>query len=100
MGRLHLGISERQREPAIGAPPARQHDEDADRARRPLRDCLILDISDDGVRLYVGGLNVPDQFALLVGEDAVTERTYQVIWRRDREIGAKLVGPSTALSSL
>ncbi len=62
----------------------------------PLRDCLILDISDEGVRLYVGGLNVPDQFALLVGEDVVTERTYQVIWRRDREIGAKLVGPAAA----
>jgi hypothetical protein len=64
----------------------------------PLRDCLILDISDDGVRLYVGGLNVPDQFALLVGDDLVTERTYQVIWRRDREVGAKLVGPASALS--
>ena len=62
----------------------------------PLRDCLILDISDEGVRLYVGGLNVPDQFILLIGEDVVKECTYQVIWRRDREIGAKLVGPSSA----
>jgi hypothetical protein len=66
----------------------------------PLRDCLILDISDDGVRLYVGGLNVPDQFALLVGDDVVTERTYQVIWRRDREIGAKLLGPGAVPSAL
>ena len=62
----------------------------------PLRDCLILDISDEGVRLYVGGLTVPDQFILLIGEDVVKECTYQVIWRRDREIGAKLVGPSSA----
>jgi hypothetical protein len=62
----------------------------------PLRDCLILDISDEGVRLYVGGLTVPDQFALLIGEDVVTERTYQVIWRRDREIGARLVAPAAA----
>jgi hypothetical protein len=60
----------------------------------PLRDCLILDISDGGVRLYVGGLNVPDQFNLLLGEDVVSECYYEVIWRRDREIGAKLVSPS------
>jgi hypothetical protein len=63
----------------------------------PLRDCLILDISDGGVRLYVGGLNVPDKFNLLLGEDVVSECSYEVIWRRDREIGAKLVSPSLPL---
>jgi hypothetical protein len=60
----------------------------------PLRDCLILDISDGGVRLYVGGLNVPDKFNLLLGEDVVSECSYEVIWRRGREIGAKLISPS------
>jgi hypothetical protein len=60
----------------------------------PLRDCLIVDMSDDGVRLYVGGLNVPDQFALLIG-DGAKESRYQVVWRRDREIGAKLIGPAS-----
>ena len=60
----------------------------------PLRDCLILDISDHGVRIYIGGLNVPDRFNLLLGEDVVSEYSYEVIWRRDREIGAKLVNPS------
>jgi hypothetical protein len=59
-----------------------------------LRDCLILDISDQGVRLYVGGLSVPDHFTLLIGEDVVKECTYQVIWRRNREIGAKLIESS------
>ena len=63
----------------------------------PLRDCLILDISDGGVRLYVGGLNVPDQFNLLLGEDIVSECSYEVIWRRGRELGAKLVSPSLPL---
>jgi PilZ domain len=62
----------------------------------PLRDCLILDMSHEGVRLYIGGLNIPDQFVLLVGDDVVAECTYQVIWRRDREIGAKLVQPLLA----
>lgn len=62
----------------------------------PLRDCLILDMSEQGVRLYVGGLNIPAQFTLLLGDDAVSECVYEVIWRRDREIGARLVKPSFA----
>ena len=57
----------------------------------PLRDCLILDMSEQGVRLYIGGLNIPAQFTLLLGDDAVSECVYEVIWRRDREIGARLV---------
>jgi hypothetical protein len=61
----------------------------------PLRDCLVIDMSDDGVRLYVGGLNVPDQFDLLVGDGDVKEYRYQVVWRRDREIGARLIGPAS-----
>jgi hypothetical protein len=60
----------------------------------PLRDCLILDITDRGVRLYIGGLDVPDRFNLLLGEDVVSECSYEVIWRRDRELGAKLISPS------
>jgi hypothetical protein len=61
----------------------------------PLRDCLILDISDRGVRIYIGGLNVPDRFNLFLGENVVSEYSYEVIWRRDREIGAKLISPSS-----
>ena len=53
-------------------------------------------MSHEGVRLYIGGLNIPDQFVLLVGDDVVAECTYQVIWRRDQEIGAKLVQPLLA----
>ena len=62
----------------------------------PLRDCLILDMSDEGVRLYIGGLSVPDQFVLLLGEDVVRECVYRVIWRRDREIGAKVITGASA----
>jgi hypothetical protein len=64
----------------------------------PLRDCLVLDMSDEGVRLYVGGLSVPDEFVLLLGEEVVRECTYHVVWRRDREIGAKLVATPSASS--
>jgi hypothetical protein len=54
------------------------------------RECVILDISDEGVRVYVVGFDIPDEFVLLFS-DAVQERC-KVIWRRDREVGAKLIG--------
>ena len=41
------------------------------------RDCLITDISEGGVRLHVEGIDVPDDFILLLSGD---------------EIGAKFVG--------
>jgi hypothetical protein len=35
----------------------------------PLAYCLITDISDGGVRIYLNGLDVPDEFALLLSGD-------------------------------
>ncbi len=57
------------------------------------RDCLILGISDGGVRLYVVGFDVPDEFVLLLsGDDGVEEQNkFKVIWRHDGEVGAELV---------
>ena len=58
----------------------------------PAHDCLVIDISYDGVRLNVGALDVPDEFVLLLsGDGVVRESTYQVIWRRGHEVGAKFV---------
>ena len=58
-----------------------------------LRDCLVLDVSDEGVQLYVVGFNVPDEFVLfLSGDDIVEQNKYQVIWQRDREVAARFVG--------
>jgi len=59
----------------------------------PLRDCLILEISDECARLYVVAFDVPEEFALLLsGDDGIDrENKYKVVWRRDREVGAKLV---------
>jgi PilZ domain len=58
------------------------------------RDCLITDMSDGGVRLHVEGLDVPDDFVLLLSGDgiAVSERAYRVVWRLGHEIGARFVG--------
>jgi hypothetical protein len=55
------------------------------------RECLILDISDEGVRIYVVGFDVPDEFVLLLSGDDIVREKYKVIWRRDREVGAKFV---------
>ncbi len=57
------------------------------------RDCLILGISDGGVRLYVVGFDVPDEFALLLSDDDGIEQAnkFKVVWRQDNEVGAELV---------
>jgi hypothetical protein len=55
------------------------------------RECLIQDISDDGVRIYVVGFDVPDEFVLILSGDDIVQERYKVIWRIDREIGAKFV---------
>jgi hypothetical protein len=57
------------------------------------RDCLILGISDGGVRLYVVGFDVPDEFVLLLSDDDGIEQTnkFKVVWRQDSEVGAELV---------
>ncbi len=60
-------------------------------AGTPPRECLVLDISDTGVRLDIVGFHVPDEFVLLLSGDRIVERC-KVIWRRDREVGAKFIG--------
>jgi hypothetical protein len=65
------------------------------------RECLILDISDEGVRLHIVGFDVPDQFVLLLsGDNIVQESIYKVIWRRGREVGAKFVSFSSVSTLL
>ena len=51
--------------------------------------CLAIDTSDGGVRVSTShDFDVPNQFILrLSGEEA----TYKVIWRKGRQVGAKLV---------
>jgi hypothetical protein len=57
------------------------------------RECLLVDISDEGVRIYVVGFEVAEEFILLFShDDDILEERYKVIWRRDGEIGAKFIG--------
>jgi PilZ domain len=54
--------------------------------------CLITDISDGGVRIHLNGLEVPDEFVLLLsGDGPAKDGRYRVVWRHGNEVGAKLV---------
>jgi len=57
------------------------------------RDCLITDISTGGVRLHVEGLQVPNEFVLLLsGDDLTKQCNCRVVWRLGHEIGARFLG--------
>jgi hypothetical protein len=55
------------------------------------RDCLVTDISEGGVRLHIEGLDVPEQFVLLISLDQGKPalRHCRVIWKLGYEVGAK-----------
>jgi hypothetical protein len=56
------------------------------------RECLVMDISDGGVRLHVDGFDVPDEFVLaLTGQHVTRESKYKVVWRLNQELGAKFI---------
>jgi hypothetical protein len=57
------------------------------------RDCMITDISKQGARLFADGVEVPDQFDLLISGDKGVRRGCQVVWRLGGEIGVSFVGP-------
>ena len=58
------------------------------------RDCMITDISKQGARLFADGVEVPDQFHLLVtgDQDKEARRECRVVWRLGGEIGVTFVG--------
>jgi hypothetical protein len=52
------------------------------------RDCWISDISDGGVRLHAEGVEVPDEFTLMLA-GRKERRECRVAWRLGHEIGAE-----------
>jgi hypothetical protein len=53
---------------------------------------IVTGTSDGGVRVHSNGLHVPDEITLLLcGHGPVQHSTSRVIWRRDEEVGAKLI---------
>jgi hypothetical protein len=57
------------------------------------RDCMITDMSKKGARLFADGVDVPDQFDLLISGDKGVRRGCLVVWRLGGEIGVSFVGP-------
>jgi hypothetical protein len=51
------------------------------------RDCLIVDISDGGARLFVETDDFPDDFQLLISGERVIREECHVAWRVGGEIG-------------
>ena len=58
-------------------------------ADAPAQDCVVMDMSDGGVRLFAEAAEVPDEFILDIDGDA--GRPCQVVWRLDAEVGAEFV---------
>jgi hypothetical protein len=48
---------------------------------------MITDISERGARLFIDGIEVPDQFYLLISGEKVTRQECRVVWRLGGEIG-------------
>jgi hypothetical protein len=55
----------------------------------PAHDCVVMDMSEGGVRLCAEGADVPDDFILDL--DGEAGRPCQVVWRLDAEVGAEFL---------
>ncbi len=53
------------------------------------RDCLIVNISEDGVRLHSEIADLPTEFTLVMADANPSRRLCRVIWRLGFEFGAK-----------
>ena len=53
------------------------------------RDCMIVDISDAGIRLHTEHAEVPDEFMVVISGLARGRRECRVVWRLGFEIGAE-----------
>jgi hypothetical protein len=56
----------------------------------PLGRCVIIDISETGVRLAaIGDFVIPDEFLLALTPSRAVQRTCEVVWRNDDEVGSR-----------
>ena len=55
----------------------------------PSRDCLIVNMSEEGVRLHSEIMEMPNEFTLVIADAEHPRRSCRVVWRLGFEIGAK-----------
>jgi hypothetical protein len=66
-------------------------------AGMPPRCVLVTNVSEDGVRLLLNGIEAIDEFVLLFHGNGGPARdgTYRLAWRKDNDIGARFVNTVT-----
>jgi hypothetical protein len=53
---------------------------------------LVTNVSEEGVRLQLNGIEVIDEFVLLFpGDGPGRDGTYKIVWRQGRDVGAKYI---------
>jgi len=63
----------------------------------PLRDCRVLDISEQGARVEIGNTDrIPDEFTLLLTPSGVPQRRCRLTWRSHTHVGVEFECPITA----
>lgn len=55
------------------------------------RDCLVIDISASGARLFSETNDIPDDFILTITGERVIRQTCRVMWRLGGELGVSFV---------
>ena len=63
------------------------------------RDCMIVDISDTGIRLHAEHTEVPDEFLILISGIRQARRECRVVWRLGYEIGAEFIDVEHGLAA-
>jgi hypothetical protein len=53
------------------------------------RDCLIVDVSDSGIRIHAEYVEVPDEFIITISGMEQARRECRVVWRLGFEVGAE-----------
>jgi hypothetical protein len=66
-------------------------------AGMPPRCVLVTNVSEDGVRLLLNGVEAIDEFVLLFHGNGGPARdgTYRLAWRKNNDVGAKFVSTIT-----
>lgn len=53
------------------------------------RDCMVVDLSDTGLRLHAEHVEVPDEFLIVISGAPQGRRECRVVWRLGFEVGAE-----------
>jgi hypothetical protein len=63
----------------------------------PPRFVLVTNVSPEGVRLQLNGIDMTDEFVLLFhgASEPARDGTYKIVWRQGQDVGAKFLNAST-----